>query len=74
MTRDEAFIALAAAADDLIEAASVDLQGYGLKGFTFRSDMKNALSGDPQVPFTVRDVLAAIHNWADMVAAKGKAK
>jgi hypothetical protein len=74
VTRDEAFIRLAAAADDLIEAAAVDMAGMGLQGATFRRDMEGALSGDPLVPFTVRDVLAAIHNWADMVAPKGEGK
>lgn len=59
----ERLLALADAVDDLVGNLAREVTDYPALP-TFRDDMVEALSGDPLVPFTVEDVLDAMHNWS----------
>ncbi len=66
----EKLIEAARAVDALVGSVPNMTEGMGLHGSSFEQDMRDALSGEPGVPFTVRDVLSAMHNWSVMAARR----
>lgn len=53
---------VASAVDSLVGDLAREITDYPVG--SFRSDMHEALSGDTRVPFTVEEVLDAMHNWS----------
>jgi hypothetical protein len=55
-------VAMATAVDVFIGDLAREIADYPVG--SFRRDMREALSADQDVPFTVEHVLDAMHNWS----------